>query len=170
MKQDPTLESETPQTPVATNPQPELTMSEFKQTYKPTKRSTIEDVYPTPHEASIPLNFEAETESSYRTCAPSPEVIDFSVSQNLKDEETESTGAPMIYPCTNFENYHLWLKKYFPHLISKDESNLVENILKIKDMGVIFKFYYYDASKWRDYLGNLLYCRYYKFLIELVLI
>ena len=46
----------------------------------------------------------------------------------------------MIPPCTDYSRYSYWLKKNFPHLMTKPNMNFVENILEIKDINTAMKF------------------------------
>ena len=75
-----------------------------------------------------------------------------------------------IAPCTNFTRYSFWLKKHFPDHVHRQEINFLDNVLKIKSIYNLDKYYAFTSRDWKMELGEHLYRRYVKFIIELVII
>jgi hypothetical protein len=63
-----------------------------------------------------------------------------SESEDEESIESNQSGLAMIPPCTDYSRYSYWLKKNFPHLMTKPNMNFVENILEIRDFNTAMKF------------------------------
>ena len=83
-------------------------------------------------------------------------------SEDEESIESNQSGLAMIPPCTDYSRYSYWLKKHFPHQMTKSNMNFVENILEIKDLNTALKFKAFQPKDWRVFLGKYLYQRYLK--------
>ena len=194
-QEDPMVESSIT-TPQAGHPEPQpqpdlqpVTQTELSETqaetkhpepasllgYKPGPTSTLDQpVFPEKEFAKMSIDDGHETgSSSYRTALHTPEVISYKSPDVLEhehhddDDDSETMSIIMIPPCKQFDKYSLWLKRNFPYLVHKKEVDFIDNICKIKDVVTLFKFFYYEPYQWVDFLGQMKYMTYHKFIIEL---
>ena len=91
-------------------------------------------------------------------------------SEDEESIESNQSGLAMIPPCTDYSRYSYWLKKHFPHQMTKSNMNFVENILEIKDLSTALKFKAFQPKDWRVFLGKYLYQRYLKVIADLAII
>jgi hypothetical protein len=83
---------------------------------------------------------------------------------------SKASNKPMIPPCTNHARYALWLKKYFPYIMGREEYHFVDNVIKIHNKEAKKKYTNYMAMDWKLALGEHLYRRYLNFIIEFMII
>src|SRR6476659_6372098 len=165
----PVAQTELPEPQAETqSPEPALILG-----YNPGPTSTLDQpLFPEREFAKMSIDDGHETgSSSYRTALHTPEVISYKSPDVLEhdhhDDDIDTLSIIMIPPCKQFDKYSLWLKRNFPYLVHKKEINFIENIMVIKDVITLFKFFYFEPYQWVDYLGQMQFMTYHKFIIEL---
>ena len=67
---------------------------------------------------------------------------------------SEASNKPMIPPCANHARYALWLKKYFPYIMGREEYHFVESVINIHNREAKRKYTNYMAMDWKQALGE----------------
>jgi hypothetical protein len=86
------------------------------------------------------------------------------------NSSSKASNEPMIPPCTNHARYSLWLKKYFPYVMGREEYHFVDSVIKIHTKEAKKIYSDYMPMDWKQALGEHLYRRYMNFIIELMII